>query len=162
MIRPYLPIFLALIILAVPKESAGQYANFADLSEVAIVVDKLEVAAEKFGLDEMAIKRQVLVLLQSKLPDLIVNDAADSGVGILIIVGESKGHQGNTLGYFGSVSVGLTRKVTIMKTGAMTSGYLWYGARAIKGPTSGLIEHVRDVLDQLLTDLAAVWHRDNP
>lgn len=49
MIRLYLPFFLALFFLVVPKESVGQNGELADLNSVRIVVEKLESKERKLG-----------------------------------------------------------------------------------------------------------------
>ncbi len=160
--RLYLPFLLALFFFAVPKESVAQYGNFTDLSEVTIVVATLESAAKELGLDETEIEDHFLDLLRSKLPGLLVQDSADSSVWVLVNIARSTAYQGYPLGYFGSVSVGVRRRVIIMNTGKVTSGYLWYETHSITGATSNLNEHVRSVLDGLLTSFATAWDQDNP
>ena len=99
MIRLYLPFFLALLFLVVPNESAGQYGNLTDLSEVMIHVEKLGSAAKKLGLDEMEIENHVLVLLRSKLPHLLVKDFIAPTVYIHVNVAETKA-EGEVIGYW--------------------------------------------------------------
>ena len=162
MIRLYLLFFLALLILVVPKESAGQNGNFTEMSETFISVPNLSRCAKKLGLDKTSIKNQALVLLRSKLPRLLVKDSAVSGVYVSVYAGPTKTVGGNTVGYFGYVSVGVSRNVTITKTGLNTAGFLWYNTLAIRGTTSTVMENVRISLDQLITEFAAAWYRDNP
>ncbi len=161
MVRLYIFLSLALFILAVPKESAGQHGNFTDLSEVAIVVVKLESATKELGLNETEIKDHLLDFIRSRLPYLLVSDSADSSVVVLVNLARSTAYQGYSLGYFGSVSMGVRRKVIIMNTGRVASGYLWYETRALTGGSSDINEHVRSVLDNLLTSFAAAWDQDN-
>ena len=161
MIRLYLSVFSALFILVVPKVSVGQYGNFTDLSEVTIQVGKLESVTKKLGLDETAIKNHALVLLRSKLPRLLVKDSADSTVYIHVDVGEVRTGR-EAIGYYGFVSVGVSRVVTIIKTGKVTEADLFYGTQRLRGPLSNTSDGVRGVLDSLLTSFAAAWDKDNP
>ncbi len=161
MIRLYLPFFLALLFLVVPNESAGQYGNLTDLSEVMIHVEKLGSAAKKLGLDEMEIENHVLVLLRSKLPHLLVKDFIAPTVYIHVNVAETKA-EGEVIGYYGSVSVGVIRNVTIIKTGKFRPAYLYYSTIGLTGRPSHTSEGVRDILVDILTHLAAVSYKDNP
>ena len=159
--RLYVLVFIALLFFGGPSESAAQYGNFTDLNETTVVVAKLENAAKELGLDEREIEEHLLELLRNKLPNVLLRESADSSVWVLVNVARSTAYQGYPLGYFGSVSVGVRRKVMIMNTGKMTSAYLWYDTHAIKGATADLNEHVRNVLDQLVTSFAAAWDQDN-
>ena len=162
MIRLYLLFPLALLFLAVPNQSEAQYGNFTDLNEVAIVVPRLESGAKELDLDESEIEDQLHELLRNKVPNLLVRESADASIWVLVNVARSTAYQGYALGYFGSVSVGVRRKVIVMNTGKITSGYLWYDTHAITGGISDLGEHVRSVLENILTSFAAAWDRDNP
>jgi len=162
MVRLYLPFFLALLFLVVPKESAAQYGNFAEMSEVSILVEIRGTETEKLLFDAPVIKNQALVLLRSKLPRLLVKDSADSVVSVSVYAGKTKTVGGRTIGHFGYLSVGVSRKVRIIKSGTITHGYLWYNTMAIIGPTSDVMENVRPALDRFITDFAAAWYRDNP
>ena len=161
MVRLYLPFFLALFILAVPREAAGQNGSFTDVSEVAIQVEELNSQAKNLGLDETAIKNHVLVLLRTKLPRLLVEDSALSRVHINVDVGDIRTGS-EVLAYYGSVSMGVTRMVTIMETRKVTLAFLYNSTIRITGPPSRTSENVRGVLDQLLTGFAAAWYQDNP
>jgi len=161
MIRLYLSVFSALFILVVPKESVGQYGNFTDLSGVTIQVGKLGSVTKKLGIDETAIKNHALVLLRSKLPRLLVKDSADSTVYIHVDVGEvTTGRE--AIGYYGFVTVSVSRVVTIMKTGKVTEADLFSGTQRLRGPLSHTSDGVRGVIDNLLTSFAAAWSKDNP
>jgi len=161
MVRLYLPLFLALFILGVPEESPAQNGNFTDLSEVTIVVEKLDSESKNLGLDETAIKNHVLVLLRTKLPRLLVEDSALSRVHINVDVGDIRTGS-EVLAYYGSVSMGVARMVTIMETRKVTLAFLYNSTIRLTGPPSRTSENVRGVLDQLLTGFAAAWYQDNP
>jgi len=42
------------------------------------------------------------------------------------------------------------------------SGIVWESIYLIKGVPDEAVAHAREVLDELLTDFAADWYRDNP
>jgi len=103
-LRLYIPFFLALFFLVVPKESAGQDGDLTNVSEVSIVVGKLDSPSKTLGLDEMAIKNHVFVLLQSKLPRLLVKDYADSRIHIIVDLAHIK-VENEVVGYYGFTAI---------------------------------------------------------
>jgi len=115
MVRLYLPFFLALFILVVPKESEGQYGKLAELTEVRIVVENLKEAKEKLGLTSKDVENHVLVLLRSKLPGLEVSRSLSSLLYININLGLATSH-GKPFGYFGAIDVEVRREVIIIGT----------------------------------------------
>ena len=166
MIRPYLPCFLALFILAVPKESVGQGGELAGLNEVSLLVEELPSSTKRFSIKQ-AIKDHALVLLRSKLPRLsVVNESSTIFppyvyIRVNLRIGSTFG--GKEVDYYGSVTVDINRYVTINRTGKRTYGSIWNSSSNMTGPREGsAVNHVREVLDGLLTKFAADWYRDNP
>lgn len=54
------------------------------------------------------------------------------------------------------------RRGTIKKTGKDFPVIVWERMYSVRGPMGDTSAHVRDSLDELLTDFAADWNRDNP
>ena len=157
MYRLFLPLIFALLILAVPEESAGQYGGLTELSEVKIVVEELSREEKKLGLSEDQVKNHVFVLLQNKLRRRLVQDSVKPYVYVNINVGITD--RGD---YYGTVKVDIYRQVTINKTGKIFLASVWSGGISLTGPEGDAVNHVRSLLDQLLTGFAAAWYRDNP
>ncbi len=157
MYQLFLPLFVALFILAVPEESAGQYGGLTELSDVRIVVEELSRKEKKLGLSEDQVENHVFVLLQSKLRRRLVNDSVEPYIYININVGITDGGD-----YYGTVKVDIYRQVTINKTGKIFLASVWSGDISLTGPQRDAVNHVRSLLDQLLTIFAAAWYRDNP
>lgn len=158
--RLYLPFFVALLILAVPRELAGQWEHdrLAELPEVRIVAEGLMGDIEKSGLNKESLTNHTLALLRKKLPRLVINKSAESFLYVnarLSRLGEEK-----TV-YYGAVWVGVYRPVIIKKTGKSISAMVWFRARSITGPLDDAVTHVRGNLDILITHFAAHWHRGN-
>jgi hypothetical protein len=157
MYRLYLSLFVALLILAVPEESAGQYGGLTELSEVKIVVEELSLEEKKLGLSEDQVKNHIFVLLQSKLRRRLVKDSVDPYIYVNINVGITDGGA-----YYGTVQVDIYRQVTINKTGRIFLTSVWSEGISLTGPEREAVNHVRSQLDQLLTGFASAWYRDNP
>ena len=162
MIRLYLPFSLVLLFLVVPKESAAQSGNLAEMSEVAVVVLRGLTKGITQVLNEREITNLALVLLRSKMPRLLVKDSADSIVLIFVNIAPTATTTNPVTGHFGFVSVGVQDNVTIVRTGKIGRGYLWYNIQEFSGSTSDINNNIREALDRLITRLAADWYRDNP
>jgi len=162
MIRTYLLLCLVLFILAVPRESVGQGGVLAELNAIDIVVMDLTSFEKRLGLSKEAISNQVLVLLRSKVPRLIVTDTANSVVFIDVSVDAIRTTQDSNFGHYGYVVVSIGRQVTIMETGRFGGGFIWLQHAGFNGPQPNLHGNINMALDQLLTAFAAAWYRDNP
>jgi len=157
MVRLYLPVFLALFIVAVPKESAGQNGELAGLSEAHIVIKDLSNISKAVGITRNGITEYVFVQLRSRLPRLEIKKSATPYVYVTISVNRSQ-----SPGYFGSVSISINRSVTINQTGKIVSAPIWNDYLSFEGPPNQIDAGVRYALDRLITNFAADWYRDNP
>ncbi len=159
MFRLYLPLFLTLLILAIPKESVAS-SMLAELREVTINV-AVGKHAKKFGVAEKGVKNHTLGLLQSKLPHLVVMKSVLPKVSINITLGGTNAGV-EKVGYFGQIEVEVFRIVTIQKTGMVILANVWETGMSFVGPGDRATTHVRRILDELLTRFAADWNRGNP
>jgi len=159
MIRLYLPFLLALLILATPRELVGLSvpSGLVRLQGVKITVD-LEGAAYKLGLNDESMKNRILVLLRRKLPRLRVSDKINLAFfSVSVLLKPSKERR-----YFGSVVAHAVRRVTIGDTAEDTVAIVWTSSFIIAAPSNKLRNGVREALDELTTEFAADWYRDNP
>ena len=161
MIRLYLPIFLALFILAVPKESVGQNGQLAGLTEVKIVTGALSAKAKELGLSKSQINQQVFVFLRSKLPSLSVSDTATPSIKVMVGLDPIRSSSKRELGYYGTITIKVYRHVLVSKSGKSVIAPVWTDGYSLHGSDSA-VSHVRGLLDTLLTSFAADWYRDNP
>ena len=154
MSRMYPLFFFALIMLAVPVESAvsGVLTKF---SEVRL---KIEVHPElsALGLDKDSLKNHVLVWVRSNLPRLVVNDSAVPFLKASVLLKEKDDF------VYGYLSIQIVRKVTIKINDEPVFGVVWQKGGIAISPLHEARVFVRESLDQLLTQFSAVWHRDNP
>jgi len=132
MVRVYLPFFLALFILVVPKESVGQLGHLAEVNDINITVEDIGSDEQKLGFKKQEIQSHVFVLLRSKLPRLAVRDVSYSTIYVNINIGLT-----NTGSYYGSVRVEILRPATIKKTGKLTTGTFWIRDTRLSGPPGG-------------------------
>jgi len=161
MARLYTMLLIALLVLVVPVESAGQNGGLAKLSEVRIFVENIN-DSEKFGVNEEDLKDYVFVFLRSKLPRLKVQSEALTSLGITVSLTYTEDTSGRKLGYFGYVFLRTMREVIIIETKKNTDAAVKASVLSLNGPLENPSTHVKRILDQLLTTFAADWYRDNP
>ena len=160
MVRFYLPLFLALLILATPVDLLGQDGSLAKMHELSINVS-VSALGQSLGVTEDNLNSHVLVLLRSKLPRLSVIDAAPEHMLILVDLGVTKLERGREIGYFGNVYVGAKRWVNLIATNKTLLETVWGRRSIVTGPDDASAG-VRRSLDTLITLFAADWYRDNP
>ena len=131
MVCPYIPCFLALFFLVVPRESIGQNGQLAELNDVKVAVEYLPGKLERLGLRRQAITDHAFVILRSKLPRLTVNNSASSIVYININLELGSTTRRVEIDYFGAIEVSVMRTVRIIKTNGVTYADLW--GRSMRG-----------------------------
>ena len=156
MARLYPMLLFALLVLVVPVESEGQNGELAKLSEVKILVESLLSAEKELGITRGDIKNQVFVFLRGKLPRLRVSKSASPYVYIRVTMSNDK------TGYFGAVQLMLSRVVSNKLTGDDIRAYVWESIYIVSSGLGNAPDHVRRILERLLTKFAADWYRDNP
>lgn len=162
MARLYPILLFTLLILVLPGESAGQFGQLSNLSELKIVVLPFSNYEKKLGLSEDNIKNQVFEFLQSKLPRIAVKESAIEGLNVIINLGENRLESGGKAGYNGLIDVRIYRPAKITNTGLNTNVIVWSKGGSLAGPPSGGEFFVKNILDQLLAQFAADWNKDNP
>ena len=140
MIRLYLPFFLALFILVVPKESEGQNGQLTQINSVKIVV-RLYGESKDMGLTEDGIKDQILVLLRSKLPRLPVNKSALYGLLVTVqFTHVTRGGEKTDI-FYGHIFVAVNGKVTQLMTNKLVNADLWSMPGSLSGPVNRSSAH---------------------
>ncbi len=162
MARLFPMLYFALLVLVVPVEAVGQSGQLAKMSSVTIEVN-LNPTTEELGIIKDEIKNHILVFLRSKLPRLAVKESGYPSLEVaiqlqLLNIGgqnEEVGYHGVVVGYVKDYVSHLTTKKVIFAT-------LWTNGFTSSGLSNSASTNVNQVLDRLLTDLAADWYRDNP
>jgi len=162
MARLYPILLLALLILVLPVEAAGQYGQLGKLSELKIVVLPFSNYEKKLELNEDNIKNQIFEFLRSKLPRVSVKESAIEGLNVIINLGENRLESGGKAGYNGLIDVRIYRLAKIKNNGLNTNVIVWSKGGSLAGPTSGGEAFIKEVLAQLLAQFAADWNKDNP
>ena len=118
-------------------------------------------------LSREAIKNHVYVWLRGKLPKLRVERFTGAYRGACsadkptlyarVSIGTSKG-KGTKVGYYGQVSIVMIR-LTTWESGKVGLGVAYAGAKILSGPMGKAKTHVKDVLEELLTDFAAEYYK---
>ncbi len=154
MARRYPVLFFALLMLAVPVESAvsGVLSKF---SEVRIRIEAHpELTA--LGLTKDSLKNHVLLWVSTELPRLVVNESALPLIKTSVLIKEKDGFA------YGYISIQILRQVTIKKVNVDVFGVIWQTGGIAISQLHETRVFILESLDQLLAKFAAEWHRDNP
>jgi len=164
MARSYPMLLFALLVLMVPVESAAGSGKLTGLREVRLEIKDLSRIEKELGLNEDSIKDHAFVLLRSKLPRLAVSESATSFVHVAPIIHFVTNQGGKKTGYYGFVLIRVFRRVMIVEIRKVTEVSVWEEIISIIGPLGSghAATNVRESLNELLTNLAADWYRDNP
>lgn len=152
---------VALSVLVISKESAGQTGRLAGLEEIRVVVESLGRIEDKTRLNRGDLTIHTLALLKEKVPRLVIKGTAKSFIYINARLAVSQAG-GRTNNYFGAVWVGVYRPVIIKKTGLPVSAMVWYRAQGVEGILAGARDYVQQTLERILIVFATEWSRDNP
>ncbi len=160
MAQIYPILLIALLVLIVPVESAGQNGQLARLSEVHIVVERLSQDAKELGFNSDDIRNHIFVNLRRKLPRLVVNESAVPFIDIMANINRVGGEI--IRGYFGEVQIQVYRRVIVIESGSTTIAPVWTNSFVLTSPPDRAAASVREALVRQLTRFAADWYRDNP
>ncbi len=151
-----------LLLLAGQGKAAAQSTELAQLEGVTVVVDNLDRKEKMIGLEEEWIKAHTTVLLQHKVPRLMVNQPSAEGMLLVDATFGVIGGEGSTIRYYGVIEVEAFRLVAIKKTAEVVWAPVWDGQYILAGMPHKATAQVKETLNLILTDFAARWHRDNP
>ena len=114
------------------------------------------------GLTEEWIKAYTLVLLQHKVPRLVVNQPSVEGS---LLVDATFGvieAEGATIRDYGVLEVEAFRLVAIKKTEQVVWAPVWDSQYILTGLPHRATSQVKETLTLILTEFATKWHQDNP
>ena len=160
MARLYPMLLFALLVLVVPVESEGQNGQLAKLTEIRLTV-VLRSEVKELGLSREEIENQAFVFLSSKLPRLKVKNSAKALFQIdtpLLYMNPNR----PSLGFYGSITVRVSRLVTIKTTQREAYVPVVVNSFILGGDPHQSRGTVKAALDAVLTKFAADWYRDNP
>jgi len=162
MCRLLLIYFLFLPFLVGPENAAGQSTELAQLQGVTLVVEDLDRRERTLGLNEDWLKNHALVLLQQKVPRLMVNQRSAEGSLLVDVTFGMIEREGKTIRYYGVLEVEAFRLVAIKKTEQIVWAPVWDGQYILTGQPQKATAQVKETLDLIIADFAAKWNRDNP
>ncbi len=149
------------------NSAAGHAYDVINLKSVCIQMEDLSADVKReFGLSKKTIENYVYVSLKGKLPRLrielytgtLAGACLDSTRAPQLWVTITIKKIPQRAGYFGAVELDLTRPAR------WESGEDWYGisyskTSILSGPMGKAREHINLILDELLTDFAAVYYK---
>lgn len=134
----------------------------ANLSKVRIVISLNAGRVEGESLTEDLLRDEVTVLLRAKLPQLaLTGDRSASFLWIEGTIDQVSTGIGKT-GYYGAIVSQLNRPGIIEAAQRPAMVVVWLRYATLVGPPGRARGQIREMLDQMLTWLAAGWYRDNP
>ena len=137
------------------------------LRQTAILVESLTADGKTIGLSKKSLESQLLVGLRRDIPKLAVRESARPFLYLQVTVSGETTVVGRERVFAACVSLEMKRPVTILEdvgagevTFAMAT--VWDEGKLLGGPRSSIRQRVKDEIDELLTEFAADYYRQNP
>jgi hypothetical protein len=137
------------------------------LRQAVIVVEPLSPAARAADLSIKSLKSQMLVGLRRDIPKLAIRDGVNPYLYLNVTVTRIRTVGGKEFGFSVYVSLEMKRPVTILEdvgvievTFAMAT--VWEIGTVLSGSRTSIRQQVKDEIDELLTEFAADYYRQNP
>src|SRR6266478_3083303 len=148
----------------------GSYPSHAqelkDLHQVSIVIEKLGDSEKRVGLTEEALQSQTLVALKRDLPRLEVKEDAIPFLYVNTIATRVHFESGGDLGTALCLSIQLKRSVMVLNDDRRVIGGMvttvWETGTLLVGSSENMASRVRDKINDLMTQFAAAYYRQNP
>ena len=138
------------------------------LRQTAIVVESLNADAKTLGLSRKSFESQMLVGLRRDIPRLAVRESGPPYLYLRVNVGRLRMERGREVGFSACVSLQMARAVTILEdvgvgdVVTMDFGRVWDRTELVAESPSNIRQLVKDSIDELLTEFAADYYRQNP
>lgn len=140
---------------------AGVALDVTKLTSVCLFGEKPPIeAVSDHGLNREAVLNFAYVTLKSKLPRLQVErmPCGEPTLYVNVHLYTNKAGAGTKLGYYGMITVLLTRN-TLWLTGQAGLGIAYSGDMVLSGPMGSAYQHLNEAIDRLLTDFAAEYYK---
>jgi len=160
---------IAMVLLAgvqcEPQETKA--VGLKRLRQTSIVAATLDADAKTLGLSRKSLESQMLVGLRRDIPKLAVRESAIPTLDLQVTVLRNILVGGQKRGFTVCVALSMVRPVTILEDVgvgevALTFATVWYEGALLRGPRESIRQQVKDSIDELLTEFAADYYRQNP
>ncbi len=159
---------IAIVLLASlqcePQETKA--GPLTKLRQISIVVEPLSVHAKTLGLSKKSLESQMLVGLRRDIPKLAVRESAIPTLYLVVTVLSTR-IGGKNVAFAAVFTLQMKRPVTILEdvgvgdvTFAMAT--VWDIGTLLTGSRTSIRQQVKDEIDELLTEFAADYYRQNP
>lgn len=162
-------VVLIVLLILVAGTQLASAQELKELGEVKIVVEPLDPDARAARLTKSNLESQTLVALKRDIPRLTVRGGAFPYIYINLVVIRQKLVSGREMAYFACLSVFLMRPVDILPDSIIdgdpvhsTLASVWSKGKVLSAAKEDMAQFVRESLDELLTEFAADYYRDNP
>lgn len=147
-----------------PQLVSAQTHYLADMQRIGIVIDDLDTEEKNMGLTRESLTDVVLLALKRDVPKLTINeDSMVANNDIYVRITSSMVDQHNVVSF---VEVSILRPAAIAgDSGAKVltpSATVWSRGKLLGSPLSSMRSHIRDYLNQAVTEFAAQYNKDNP
>ncbi len=137
------------------------------LRQTSILVESLPPDAKALGLSIKSLESQMLVGLRRDIPRLAVRESPRTYLYLQVTVLRATTVGGRELGFSAFVSLGMSRPAMLLEdvgfgevTFAMAT--VWEIGTVLSGSRTSIRQQVKDEIDELLTEFAADYYRQNP
>ncbi len=157
------------IVLLASLQCESQETKVAPLKrlrETSILVEPLNADAKALGLSKKSLESQMLVGLRRDIPRLAIRESALPYLYLNVTVVRERTVGGQEFGFSVFVSLEMVRPVTILEDvgdGEVTFALatVWDRGGLLTGSRRGMRQHVKDSIDEKLTEFAADYYRQN-
>lgn len=136
------------------------------LHQTYIGVEPLSAAAKTVGLSRKSLESQMLVGLRRDIPKLAVRESARPALYLVVTVLSTR-IGGKDVAFAAVVRLQMMRPVTILEdvgVGEVTfvMATVWDIGTVLTGSRRSMRQQVKDEIDELFTEFAADYYRQNP
>ena len=143
----------------------------SDVSHADLNLERLEcveLRANVTGPPRLSLSQQTLIdtaltKLYAKAPGIRLRDGCANVLHVRLVLSESQGQEGRSLGHFGAVRLELVRQAILLDTLSRTELTVWHATRAISGPPGDDAEAIVKAVESLVSKFADAYRRSrNP
>ena len=158
---------IAIVLLASPQcePQETKVGPLTSLRQTSIMV-ALNADTKALGFSRKSLESQMLVGLRRDIPRLAIRESARPFLYLIVNVGRlTSGTQER--GFAACVSLEMKRPVTILEDGGIGEvtfalATVWDRGTLLGGSRRDMRQQVKDSIDELLTEFAADYYRQNP
>jgi len=160
---------IAIVLLAgvqcEPQET--KIGPLTSLRQTSIQVETLNADAKALGLSKKSLESQLLVGLRRDIPRLAIRESVFPRLHLQVAVLLVTTVGGRETGFSAYVALTMKRPITILEDVGLgevtrTIATVWFRGELLAGPRRSIRQQVKDSIEELLTEFAADYYRQNP